>query len=186
MLMPKQNLLMLSRTRKIWALIILFSYILPWITSFIFIQYQKIQIKSLIKKSFLQEIKKEELFFFQFTIDEKSKLNFEHSKEFELDGQMYDIVYEEVRGDTVQYWCWWDYEETQLNKKLTNLLNNTLEDVYHLNFIKDLKKDFFSYVELKLCLPLFFVEEIQIHSILLERDFCNSLNIPPEAFIDEI
>lgn len=51
-----------------------------------------------------------------------TKLRWEHSKEFEYDGQMYDIVDVKVKGDSIFYRCWWDHEETALNKKLKKLV----------------------------------------------------------------
>lgn len=65
----------------------------------------------------------EELVFLKFTKEEtETKLRWEHSKEFEYKGQMYDIVSKEVKGDSIFYRCWWDYEETQLNKKLKKMV----------------------------------------------------------------
>ncbi|HET8803629.1 MAG TPA: hypothetical protein VFM72_03560, partial [Aequorivita sp.] len=43
-------------------------------------------------------------------------------KEFEYNGQMYDIVSKEIKGDSIFYRCWWDHEETQLNKNLKKLV----------------------------------------------------------------
>lgn len=50
------------------------------------------------------------------------KLRWEHAKEFEYQGEMYDIVYKTVRGDSIYYWCWWDRAETALNQQLASLL----------------------------------------------------------------
>lgn len=58
--------------------------------------------------------------------ENESKLRWKHSKEFEYKGQMYDIVETKLSGDTILYWCWWDNDETKLNKKLTNLVADIL------------------------------------------------------------
>ena len=69
-------------------------------------------------------IPREELVLLKFTEDQKvNDLRWEHSKEFEYKGEMYDIVETHFKGDTTYYWCWWDYEETQLNKQLDGLLS---------------------------------------------------------------
>jgi hypothetical protein len=39
---------------------------------------------------------------------------------------MYDITSTEIHGDTTYYWCWWDYEETKLNKQLKGLVAGAL------------------------------------------------------------
>lgn len=68
-------------------------------------------------------VDKDELVLFKFTDAEKENdLRWEHSKEFEYKNEMYDIVETEFKGDTTYYWCWWDYEETKLNKQLDGLL----------------------------------------------------------------
>ena len=56
----------------------------------------------------------------------ESGLRWEHSKEFEWLGEMYDVVSTESKDDSVTYWCWWDKEETALNKQLTDLVANSL------------------------------------------------------------
>ena len=48
----------------------------------------------------------------------ESLLRWEHSLEFEFDGQMYDIVESWTEGDRVYYRCWWDRAETRLNRIL--------------------------------------------------------------------
>lgn len=70
---------------------------------------------------------KKQLVLLKFTRAEKeTKLRWKHSKEFEFKGQMYDVVESEISGDTLSYRCWWDNEETGLNKKLTNLVSDIL------------------------------------------------------------
>ena len=68
-------------------------------------------------------IDKSELVILKFSNAEtQSKLKWKHAKEFEFNNQMYDIVDKEISKDSVQYWCWWDYKETKLNKQLNELL----------------------------------------------------------------
>ena len=40
---------------------------------------------------------------------------------------MYDVVSKEIKGDTIYYRCWWDHEETALNKKLQELVAQTFD-----------------------------------------------------------
>lgn len=72
-------------------------------------------------------IDKEELVLLKFTETEKqSKLKWKHSREFEFEGEMYDIVETQTVGDTTYYWLWWDHYETKLNKQLDKLLVSAL------------------------------------------------------------
>ena len=60
---------------------------------------------------------------FTFTQKEAAnQLKWEHAKEFEYKGEMYDVVNKVITNDIIQYWCWWDHEETKLSKQLTKLL----------------------------------------------------------------
>ena len=76
-----------------------------------------------VKSEMLAGIDKSELVFFTFSlIDTKTKLDWKHSKEFEYNGEMYDIVEKTHTKDSIQYLCWWDHEETKLSKQLSKLL----------------------------------------------------------------
>ncbi len=72
----------------------------------------------------IAKIDPSELVLLKFTKKEsREQLRWEHAKEFEYKGEMYDIVNKTELGDSIFYWCWWDYEETKLNKKLDHLLS---------------------------------------------------------------
>lgn len=66
---------------------------------------------------------KSELILLKFTQTEiNTKLNWKHSKEFEYNGKMFDIIEQETNGDTTSYLCWLDKAETKLNKQLRELV----------------------------------------------------------------
>lgn len=54
--------------------------------------------------------------------DSQTELRWEHSREFEYRGEMYDIIRSDQRGDTMVYWCYWDREETRLKKRMNFLV----------------------------------------------------------------
>lgn len=56
------------------------------------------------------------------TKTESHMLRWEHSREFEYRGQMYDIIHSYQQGDTTFYECWADHEETRLKKEMQRLL----------------------------------------------------------------
>ena len=60
------------------------------------------------------------------TEDAKLKLDWEHSREFEYKGEMYDVLRSETKGDSIWYWCYWDRKETKLWKELNVLLVNLM------------------------------------------------------------
>ena len=53
-----------------------------------------------------------------------TSLRWEHAKEFEFQNQMYDVLEQKKQGDSMVYWCWWDQEETLLNRHLDDLASN--------------------------------------------------------------
>jgi hypothetical protein len=80
-----------------------------------------------VKWEIIEGIDRSELVLIQLSrADAKKKIDWEHSKEFEFEGEMYDVVEFEETADSVKYWCWWDHEETLLNKNLTEVVDSLL------------------------------------------------------------
>ncbi len=102
----------------------MFCFVAPVATTYLFLQSQKKQVRKTVKRKMLAGIDKKTLVLWRFTETEKqTRLRWKHAREFEFSGEMYDIVETEVKGDTTYYWCFWDHEETQLNKQLAALLS---------------------------------------------------------------
>ncbi len=83
---------------------------------------RKKAIRKEVKARIVAGVGKHELVHFVFSkTDSQTKLRWEHAREFEYRGEMYDIVESEIRGDSTAYWCIWDKAETQLNRQLATL-----------------------------------------------------------------
>lgn len=101
---------------------LLFVFVTPAFLTFGWLQYQRILVKKQVKRHIMAGLDREDLILLKFTAAEaQAKLRWEHAREFEYEGQMFDVVEREIRGDTSFYWCWWDSEETALNKELSAL-----------------------------------------------------------------
>ncbi|NLJ08570.1 MAG: hypothetical protein GX437_12990 [Sphingobacteriales bacterium] len=112
---------------KVLGILLIFSFVAPVFTTYFVLKYQQKQIKREIKWRMIAGIDKKELVLLKFTKEEKKTLlRWEHSKEFEYKGEMYDVVDSKTIGDTTYYWLWWDNEETRLNKELKKLVFFTL------------------------------------------------------------
>lgn len=85
-------------------------------------------LKREIKHRIIEGIDRSELVELSFTPEEEKQLRWEHSKEFEYKGEMYDVVESKSENGKTTYWCWWDNEETSLNKQLNKLLARALND----------------------------------------------------------
>lgn len=109
--------------KKIISILLIFAISSPFWLFFSILQYEKKCLKKEIKRNIIAGINKSELVLLKFSAEEiETELKWEHSKEFEYKNEMYDVVETETRNDSTFYWCWWDYEETNLNKKLDKLV----------------------------------------------------------------
>jgi len=107
---------------KILSILLLLCFVAPFATAFVMLKQQKQQVKKEVKQKIIAGIDKKELVLLKLTEAQKqTQLNWEHAKEFEYQGEMYDIVETEIVCDTTYYWCWWDHAETALNKRLDEL-----------------------------------------------------------------
>lgn len=107
--------------------VLLFCFIAPVASTLFMLQYQKKQIKRELKRKLIAGIDKSELVLLKFSTAQKEKeLEWEHAKEFKYKGEFYDVVEKKEERDSVFYWCWWDYEETRLYKKLDELVASAL------------------------------------------------------------
>lgn len=104
-----------------------------------------------------------------FSVEEtRTKLRWEHEREFEYKGQMYDIVeIKSAANGTITYTCWPDDEETKLNKKLGLLVRNEHPTKRPLEkqgqWFTDFFKSLFLPTEVSFH-PTFYISEIKTHS----------------------
>lgn len=83
---------------------------------------RKAVVRSQVKHRLVEGIWKDELVSLKFSKYEiENKLGWKDEKEFEFDGEMYDVVSVVSVGDSIVYHCWWDNEETHLSKQLNEL-----------------------------------------------------------------
>lgn len=152
--------------RKIASILFCFFLIAPVVITFTFFHFEKKQIKRTVKWKMIDGIDKSELVFFKFSKSEtETVLNWKHSKEFSYQGEMYDIVEKKNEGDSIAYWCWWDHQETALNKKLDVLLakitgNNSPNSKKKDQILNVYKKLFHDTAEIKAERPTFSVRPV--------------------------
>lgn len=113
--------------KNLTNILLLACLTLPFIGSVSWLNYQKKKVKHRIKHEIIAGIDKNELVSLTFTLEEvKIKVNWKHAKEFRYNDNMYDVVEADTCDNIVTYWCWWDSEETKLNKQLKKLLAHFL------------------------------------------------------------
>ncbi|MBN2765773.1 MAG: hypothetical protein JXR27_05315 [Paludibacteraceae bacterium] len=95
----------------------------PVVTAVLVFHTERKSIRREVKWKMIAGLDDSELVLLRFHKDAiKTDLHWKHSHEFDYQGQMYDIVKTQESADSVFYYCWWDYEETQLNRKLSSLV----------------------------------------------------------------
>lgn len=145
------RILQLVLKTRIVSIVLFFCMVIPGTATYMWMRHRRSTVRREIKHKLIAGVDKSELELLKFSEKEiQTKLKWKHSKEFQYKNHMYDIVKSEKVGDTTYYWCWWDYEETVLNKQLNQLLakafgkdpqkkerqnslDNFFKSVYHLN-----------------------------------------------------
>lgn len=126
--------------------------ILPIVLILSFFYYQKHTIKQNIKHQLVSGLSESELVNLTFSLtDAQTKLNWEHSKEFEFNGEMYDVVKQENHGDSISYFCILDNEETALNQEINKLVSLFLNQNNQENESKNKLKEFYKNLYLSQC-----------------------------------
>ena len=90
-------------------------------------EVEKSQIRHDVRTEIKSELTRSELDLLVFhKKDLPSAVKWKHDKEFELNGEMYDIIHEDCHGDSVYYYCWPDHEESAINKRMNQLIAHLL------------------------------------------------------------
>lgn len=135
--------------KKLLTLLLLLIFIVPFVGLFHFYYIQKFRIRNEIKHSILNGIDRNKLVYFCFSKNyAQNQLEWEFGNEFEFENEMYDVVESKIKGDSVEYWCWWDKEETELNKLLHQLvaenIGNSPVNNHRIKHLKYLLKSLYS------------------------------------------
>lgn len=112
--------------KKIAVISLLFALWVPTFGMFLWLQYRKAVVRREVKARIIRATDRAAWVKLTFTQDQATRLKWEHDEEFEYQNQMYDVVSQEQRGDSLIYWCWWDHEESRLNRYLGHLTSLTL------------------------------------------------------------
>jgi hypothetical protein len=138
--------------RQTIAILLFLCITVPVVGTYGWLSFQKHIARKAVKRQLIASIDKAELVQLKFSVTQAAtELRWEHSKEFEYKGEMYDVVQKESEGDSVTYWCWWDHEETKLNKHLGELVSDVLDQSPERNKHKKQLLEFFK--------SLYFAEE---------------------------
>lgn len=109
------------------SILLLASLLLPSAGAFFWLKLRKECIRENIKREIQRGIPDEKLVELRFSQeDARQYLRWEHEREFEFQGLMFDVVSTKTEGDTLIYRCFWDEAESEINRQLEELTNKGL------------------------------------------------------------
>jgi len=116
--------------RALAVVLMAFSFVAdPASGSLTWLDLERSIVKKAVDRHIVAGVEESDLVLLEFSREEtETLLRWEHSREFEYDGQMYDVVETWAVGDTVYYRCWWDRAETALNNRMRLLARRALGD----------------------------------------------------------
>ncbi len=108
--------------RKGFAILLLVVSLYPFLGTKAILLLRKERIRETVKERILAGVGQNELVELSFSLQAiETELEWEHSKEFEYKGEMYDVVKAEQQADSITYWCIHDKAETEINRHLDQL-----------------------------------------------------------------
>ncbi|MDX1912042.1 MAG: hypothetical protein SFV22_11175 [Saprospiraceae bacterium] len=112
----------------VYSFVLLAVLLAPVLGGFGCLHYQKKLVRREWKQKLLACLPEDQLVQLMFNQrDARNLLKWEHAREFEYLGRMYDVVRVEQNGDRMIYHCWADHAETAINQQLHTLLANALQ-----------------------------------------------------------
>ncbi len=121
--------------------------------SYLALRIRQQQIKAEVKAHILSHIDEDELVSLKFRTGDQ-RLIWEHDREFEFEGVMYDIVSEKNEGDSTRYLVYPDHDESRVKKKLNRIIadytgNDSEHNEQQKRLYKFFKSLFFQHEQLK-------------------------------------
>jgi hypothetical protein len=97
--------------------------VLPVLGSYLGLRQQQRIVRRAVKHAMERGLSDAELVRWRFTAAEAAALDWkEEGREFRHEGQMYDIVRAAWTDGHLEFWCWWDHEESELEQRLERLV----------------------------------------------------------------
>ena len=113
--------------RPILSALLFFALLLPSAGSWLYLQQSLQTQRRSVKNILLNGLEREQLQTFTFSKNTVARvLHWEHDREFEYQGQWYDVVERRESADSLQLLCLWDSRESQIHLQIKALLSAVL------------------------------------------------------------
>lgn len=118
------------RSNRLIITLILFTALIgPVLVTTGWLQYHRYATRERIERQLYLTQESTEVVTLTFAkTDIKKLLEWEHNREFEFQGQMYDVIDANETPDSITYRCIWDKAETRIKKQLNQLVAQSLEN----------------------------------------------------------
>lgn len=114
--------------RTLAPIFLLALFTVPFFFGPKWLSMERRQIQKHVRNQILPTLDESELI--AFTVLHKDSaiiFKWEHAKEFEFQGKMYDLVKREIQQDSITYLVWQDDQETAVNQKIKQLANTVFD-----------------------------------------------------------
>lgn len=92
------------------------------------LSYEKHEIREKVAQKLIKSLKKSELICIAANAENSPKIRWEHpDKEFKFEGDLYDVAHYETISGINYYYCLRDNDESKLELKFSQLLNNQMD-----------------------------------------------------------
>jgi hypothetical protein len=90
-----------------------------------YLSYQKEEIRENIEQKIIKNLNKSDLNIFIANEENLARIAWEREgKEFKFEGELYDIIFTEIKSGTTYYYCFKDKDETILEARINQFLKN--------------------------------------------------------------
>jgi len=94
------------------------------------LSYEKYEIREKVAQKLIKSLKKSELICIAANAENLPKIRWEHpAKEFEFEGNLYDVAFFETISGINYYYCLSDNDETKLELKFNQLINYQTDNI---------------------------------------------------------
>lgn len=114
--------------RLISAISLFLVFVIPFVGGHLFLQFSQEQHRSVTHEALENGAKDHELIFLVFTDQELAQIKWEHDKEFEWNGEMYDVASVGEKEGQKGYWCYKDHKDTRINLQKESLTLNAMSN----------------------------------------------------------
>jgi hypothetical protein len=111
--------------KQFFAISFLFIFLLKMGGFYAYLSYQREGMRENIEQKIIKNLKKTDLNIFIANEENLAKIAWERKgKEFKFEGELYDIVFTEIKSGIPYYYCFKDKDETVLEAKINQFLKN--------------------------------------------------------------